>query len=236
MAGSCRNPDTRLAVGPHTIHPCLCRAGRFRRSLPALSRHWRDNIQEGEFTVTPTPSLTMSQLVLTPVGTLSVFGFKTPIPYPFGAERTGYLVTDIDAAVRAARAHGAALTARHFRPDRSRRHHSVARRRQHGSSIAHDGGISRAANRPGEPGLRLAGFADAFIRDFVAFAHGKIVCWTTVRARRGDRPTNRYLPTRPPRIRLRRVAVLVTMASSLSLWTEGDGLRGLRALCDGRQG
>ena len=27
---------------------------------------------------TPTPSSTMSQLVLTPVGTLSVFGFKTP--------------------------------------------------------------------------------------------------------------------------------------------------------------
>lgn len=25
----------------------------------------------------------MSQLVLTPVGTLSVFGFQTPAPYPF---------------------------------------------------------------------------------------------------------------------------------------------------------
>jgi len=49
----------------------------------------------------------MSQLVLTPVGTVSVFGFKTPIPYPFGSERTGYLVTDLDAAVRAARASGA---------------------------------------------------------------------------------------------------------------------------------
>ena len=53
------------------------------------------------FTVTPTPSSTMSQLVLTPVGTVSVFGFKTPIPHPFGRERTGYLVTDLDAAVRA---------------------------------------------------------------------------------------------------------------------------------------
>ena len=49
----------------------------------------------------------MSQLVLTPVGTLSVFGFKTPIPYPFGLERTGYLVTDLDAAVQAAQADGA---------------------------------------------------------------------------------------------------------------------------------
>jgi hypothetical protein len=35
-----------------------------------------------------------------------VFGFKTPVPYPFGIERTGYLVTDLDAAVRAARASG----------------------------------------------------------------------------------------------------------------------------------
>jgi hypothetical protein len=60
-------------------------------------------------TVTPTPSETLSQLVSTPVGTLSVFGFKTPIPYPFGSERSGYLVRDLDAAVRAARAQGADL-------------------------------------------------------------------------------------------------------------------------------
>jgi hypothetical protein len=44
---------------------------------------------------------------LTPAGTLSVFGFKTPIPYPFGLERTGYLLTDLDGATRAARAAGA---------------------------------------------------------------------------------------------------------------------------------
>ena len=57
--------------------------------------------------MTPTPSSTMSQLVLTPAGTLSVFGFKTPIPYPFGVERTGYLVTDLDGATHAAQADGA---------------------------------------------------------------------------------------------------------------------------------
>jgi predicted enzyme related to lactoylglutathione lyase len=62
---------------------------------------------QGVFTVTPTPSSTMQQLVLTPVGLISVFGFKTPVPYPFGGERTGYLVTDMDAAIRAARATGA---------------------------------------------------------------------------------------------------------------------------------
>jgi hypothetical protein len=63
--------------------------------------------KEGVFTVTPTPSKTMSQLVLTPAGTVSVFGFQTPVPYPFGAERTGYLVSNLDAAVRAAQADGA---------------------------------------------------------------------------------------------------------------------------------
>ena len=63
--------------------------------------------KQGVFTVTPTPSSTMSQLVMTPAGTVSVFGFKTPVPYPFGLERTGYLVTDMDEAIRAAKATGA---------------------------------------------------------------------------------------------------------------------------------
>jgi hypothetical protein len=63
--------------------------------------------KQGIFTVTPTPSKTISQLVLTPVGTISVFGFKTAIPYPFGLERTGYLVTDMDEAIRAAKASSA---------------------------------------------------------------------------------------------------------------------------------
>jgi predicted enzyme related to lactoylglutathione lyase len=63
--------------------------------------------KQGSFTVTPTPSEALSQLVLTPVGTISVFGFKTPIPYPFGSERSGYLVRDLESAVQAARAQGA---------------------------------------------------------------------------------------------------------------------------------
>ena len=59
-------------------------------------------------------SSTISQLVLTPAGTIFVFGFKTPIPYPFGAERTGYLVTDLDAAIRMARSAGADLVVASF--------------------------------------------------------------------------------------------------------------------------
>ena len=58
-------------------------------------------------TVTPTPSSTTSQLLQTPDGTVSLFGFKTPIPYPCGAERTGYLVTDLDEAIKAAKEAGA---------------------------------------------------------------------------------------------------------------------------------
>ncbi|HMG84214.1 MAG TPA: hypothetical protein VK574_00640 [Terracidiphilus sp.] len=58
-------------------------------------------------TVTPTPSSTSSQLLQTPVGTVSLFGFKTPVPYPFGAERTGYLVTDLDRAIVSAKSAGA---------------------------------------------------------------------------------------------------------------------------------
>jgi hypothetical protein len=50
------------------------------------------------------------------VGTLSVFGFKTPIAYPFGAERTGYLVTDLDIAVKSATRQGADLVVSTF-PD-----------------------------------------------------------------------------------------------------------------------
>jgi len=53
--------------------------------------------------------------VWTPVGTLSTFGFETPIPYPFGDERSGYLVTDMDQAVKAARAAGAEVIVEPFK-------------------------------------------------------------------------------------------------------------------------
>jgi predicted enzyme related to lactoylglutathione lyase len=67
-------------------------------------------------TVTPTPSSTSSQLLQTPVGTVSLFGFKTPIPAPFGSERTGLLVSDLDAAVASARSAGAEVVVTIF-PD-----------------------------------------------------------------------------------------------------------------------
>jgi len=97
-----------VAVGPQydTTHVYVAPEDFDRFVASLLATFGGTTSKQGVFTVTPTPSSTMSQLVLTPVGTLSVFGFKTPVPYPFGLERTGYLVTDMDAAVRAARASG----------------------------------------------------------------------------------------------------------------------------------
>jgi predicted enzyme related to lactoylglutathione lyase len=64
--------------------------------------------------VLPVPSSTQFQAVVTPVGLFSVFAFLTPIPFPFGEERNGYLVTSIDQAVSAARAAGAEVIVEPF--------------------------------------------------------------------------------------------------------------------------
>src|SRR5258707_12220922 len=83
-----------LGVGPQfdTTHVYVAPQD-FDRFVPSLiATFGGTTAKQGVFTVTPTPSSTMSQLVMTPAGTVSVFGFKTPVPYPFGLERTGYLV------------------------------------------------------------------------------------------------------------------------------------------------
>ena len=66
-------------------------------------------------TVTPTPSSTQFQYVMSPVGMLSTFAYQTPIPYPFGLERTGYLVTDMDQALASARQAGASIVVEPFK-------------------------------------------------------------------------------------------------------------------------
>jgi len=131
-------------------------------------------------TVTPTPSSTTSQLLQTPVGTVSLFGFKTPIPYPFGAERNGYLVSDIDVAIKAARAAGADVIVATF-PDPIGRD----------AVIQWPGGINMQiywhTTKPNYaafekiPENRVyvsADRADAFVRSFLAFSHGKVVSQT----------------------------------------------------------
>jgi predicted enzyme related to lactoylglutathione lyase len=133
--------------------------------------------RQGVFTVTPTPSQTMSQLVLTPAGTMSVFGFKTPIPYPFGAERTGYLVTDLDAAVHAAQADGADVLVSPFNDPIGK-----------DAVIQWPGGVNMQlywhTTPPSYPALKTipenrvyvsADRANAFVHSFLAFSHGKVV-------------------------------------------------------------
>jgi len=98
-----------VAVGPQfdTTHVYVTPQDFDRFVASLIATFGGTTTKQGVFNVTPTPSSTMSQLVMTPVGTVSVFGFKTPVPYPFGLERTGYLVIDMDEAIRAAKAAGA---------------------------------------------------------------------------------------------------------------------------------
>jgi predicted enzyme related to lactoylglutathione lyase len=128
-------------------------------------------------TVTPTPSTTTSQLLQTPVGTVSLFGFKTPIPVPFGAERTGYLVTDLDQALAAARASGADVIVESF-PDPIGRD----------AVVQWPGGVNMQlywhTTKPNYAALQTVpdnrvylskDRADAFVHAFVRFSHGAVV-------------------------------------------------------------
>ncbi len=66
-------------------------------------------------TLTPTPSRALWRAVRTPVGLLSVFAFQTPVPWPFGQERTGSMVSNIDVAIQAAHDDGAEVIVAPFK-------------------------------------------------------------------------------------------------------------------------
>ena len=177
VARAATAPGVAVAPQYDTTHVYVAPAdfGKFVASLTAT--FGGTTTKQRVFTVTPTPSETLSQLVLTPVGSLSVFGFKTPIPHPFGTERTGYLVTDLDAAIRAARANGADVIVAPF-PDPIGRD----------AVIQWPGGVNMQlywhtkAPNYGQlqtvPENRVYVSPDRaadFTRRFIAFAHGKIV-------------------------------------------------------------
>jgi predicted enzyme related to lactoylglutathione lyase len=128
-------------------------------------------------TVTPTPSKTTSEFLQTPVGTVSLFGFTTPIPTPFGSERTGYLVTDLDKALQAARAAGAEVVVAAF-PDPIGRDAVV---RFPGGVVTqlywHTTALSyRAFDHVPENRVYVSNdTADAFLKSFLAFAHAQIL-------------------------------------------------------------
>jgi hypothetical protein len=177
LANAATEPPS-LAVGPQydTAHVYVApeKFDVFVASL--ISTFGGTTSKQGVFTVTPTVSSTMSQLVLTPVGTISVFGFKTPVPYPFGAERTGYLVNDLDSAIQSARAAGADVIVNSFNDPIGR-----------DAVIQWPGGVNTQLywhttapsytllqtipeNRVYVSPDRVA----AFVKSFVAFAHGKV--------------------------------------------------------------
>jgi predicted enzyme related to lactoylglutathione lyase len=127
--------------------------------------------------VSPGPSSTEFQYVWTPVGTMSVFAFLTPIPFPFGAERTGYLVTDMDAAIREARAAGAEVYVEQFKDPIGL-----------DAVIQFPGGVKmqlywhpiapKYAPLETVPDNRVyvsRDAADKFVASFVRFAHGKVL-------------------------------------------------------------
>jgi predicted enzyme related to lactoylglutathione lyase len=127
--------------------------------------------------VLPVPSSTASQAVFTPVGNLSVFAFQTPVPFPFGQERNGYLVTDIDQAVKAAVKAGAEIIVQPFTDPIGR-----------DAVVQWPGGVkmqfywhfkaSKSAPLQTVPESRVyvsPDRAEEFVRDLVRFAHGKVV-------------------------------------------------------------
>jgi hypothetical protein len=170
---------TAVAIGSQydTTHVYVT-PGDFDRFVASLlATFGGTKTKQGVLTVTPTPSKTMSQLVLTPVGSLSVFGFMTPIPYPFGLERTGYGVTDMDTAVAAARANSADVVVTPFNDPVGR-----------DAVIQFPGAVKTQiywhTTPPSYPALQTipenriyvsADSGDAFIRSFLAFSHGNVV-------------------------------------------------------------
>jgi predicted enzyme related to lactoylglutathione lyase len=168
-----------VAVGPQydTTHVYVAPEDFDRFVASLIATFGGTTTKQGVFTVTPTQSSTMSQLVLTPVGSVSVFGFKTPIPYPFGLERTGYLVTDMDDAVRAAKASGADVFVAPFNDPIGR-----------DAIIQWPGGVNTQlywhTTAPSYTPLQSIpenrvyvsqDRVDAFVRSFVAFSHGSVV-------------------------------------------------------------
>jgi predicted enzyme related to lactoylglutathione lyase len=168
-----------VAVGPQydTTHVYVAPEDFDRFVASLVATFGGTTTKQGVFTVTPTQSSTMSQLVLTPVGTVSVFGFKTPVPYPFGLERTGYLVTDMDEAVRAAKATGADVFVAPFNDPIGR-----------DAIIQWPGGVSTQlywhTTAPSYTALQTIpenrvyvspDRVDAFVRSFLAFSHGTVV-------------------------------------------------------------
>lgn len=168
-----------VAVGSQydTVHVYVAPVDLDRFSDSLVATFGGTKSQKAELTITPTPSKTNWQAVYTPVGTFSVFGFTTPIPYPFGLERTGYLVTDMDKAIQLAKANDADVVVAPFKDPIGL-----------DAIVQWPGGVymqlywhttaPNYAKLDKVPENRVyvsPGRADAFVRAFVGFSQGKIV-------------------------------------------------------------
>jgi predicted enzyme related to lactoylglutathione lyase len=168
-----------VAVGAQydTTHVYVAPEDVDRFTASFLATFGGQSTKQAIATVTATPSSTSTQLLQTPVGTVSLFGFRTPIPYPFGAERTGYLVADMDVAIKAARAAGADVIVQPF-PDPIGRD----------AVIQWPGGVNMQLyvhfTKPNYASFRTVpenriyispDKAAAFVRGFTSFSHGKVV-------------------------------------------------------------
>jgi hypothetical protein len=171
------NPQTGVGAQYDTTHVYVAPEDLDKFVSSFLTTFGGQSTKQAVATVTPTPSTTTFQLLQTPVGTVSLFGFKTPIPYPFGAERTGYLVTDIDVAVKEAQAAGADVLVATF-PDPIGRD----------AVIQWPGGVNMQlywhTTKPNYAAFQTIpenrvyvspDRVDSFTRSFLSFSHGKIV-------------------------------------------------------------
>jgi hypothetical protein len=67
-----------------TTHVYVAAEDMDRFSASFLATFGGSSSSPADVTVTPTPSVARWQALKTPVGLVSLFGFKTPVPYPFG--------------------------------------------------------------------------------------------------------------------------------------------------------
>ncbi|AZE83530.1 hypothetical protein C4J98_2117 [Pseudomonas orientalis] len=109
-------PSVAVAPQYDTSHVYVAPADVERFAQSFLATFGGKSTPQVVVNVLPVPSSTTSQLLQTPAGTVSLFGFTTPVPHPFGQERNGYLVKDMDVALKAARDNGADVIVSDF-PD-----------------------------------------------------------------------------------------------------------------------
>ena len=170
-------PNVAVAPQYDTSHVYVAPADVDRFAQSFLATFGGKSTPQVVVNVLPVPSSTTSQLLQTPAGTVSLFGFTTPVPHPFGQERNGYLVKDMDVALKAARENGADVIVSDF-PDPIGRD----------AVVQWPGGVNMqlywhtktpdytAFDTVPENRVYVShDSAERFIKAFLGFSHGKVV-------------------------------------------------------------